>query len=70
MVKKFDKNLPNPPTIAQINIIFGSVKFNPAIIILAAANESPKMRILLGVGEKYGFNFTLVLCLVSMICVY
>jgi hypothetical protein len=25
---------------------------NPATIIDAAANESPKMRILLGVGEK------------------
>ena len=52
MVKKFDRNLPKPPTIAQINITFGSLIFKPAIIIDAAANESPKMRILFGVGEK------------------
>jgi hypothetical protein len=51
-VKKFDRNLPNAPTTAQPIITEGSDILNPATIIDAAANESPKMRILLGVGEK------------------
>jgi hypothetical protein len=52
MVKKLDRNLPNPPTTAQPIITEGSDILNPATIIDAAANESPNMRILLGVGEK------------------
>ncbi len=52
MVKKLDRNFPTPPTTAQPIITSGCVMLNPATIIDAAANESPKMRILFGVGEK------------------
>ena len=52
MVKKLDRNFPTPPTTAQPIIILGSDILNPATIIDAAANESTKMRILFGVGEK------------------
>ena len=51
-MKKFDRNFPNPPTTAQPIITDGSDILKPATIILAAAKLSPKMRILLGVGEK------------------
>ena len=70
MVKKLDRNFPNPPAMAQPIITDGLSILNPATIIDAAANESPNMRILLGVGEKYGLSFTLDLDLVSMIYVY
>jgi hypothetical protein len=52
MVKKLDRNLPTPPTMAQPIITDGLSILKPATIIDAAARLSPKILILLGVGEK------------------
>ena len=69
MVKKFDRNFPNPPIMAQVIITVELSMFNPAIIIDAAASESPNTLMRFGVGAKYGFIFSLVLDLLSTICV-